>query len=263
MRPTCARALVRAPLASFLPRFSFSPTPHKHGFRSFVTTKKENDGDEQSNTQNVVHAPHSALMPLESPPQGFRWVTCESIRTTLARPEEWYFSEDNNNSPISPMATYFVTKESLKEKGKFETGLTCRAYRNLDESLGVSPAHYASNSFQLVEMSHRRKLQSHWGFKKGEKGDPDQTRFHEDWAKITGKMPKCYGELGAMEYVEDSWHPDPSVAIKTHVRMRYFLNKYTQTLFEMVFESPEKNWKDTWDAHGRIMMSHFYFDERM
>jgi hypothetical protein len=215
-------------------------------------------------------------------------LTC---RSRIACPAGWHFSEGDSNGPEKEALVYFVSRERLSAKRvQFHTGLTLRVYRDIHASLGTwslhhgcvsrelttaagqSPFSFARECMQMVDHSPRRTVLSRWG--RSEEVKVAQMPS-EDWRGFES-MGVEYREVGF-----DRTDPQP-----IRVRLTYFINRSTQALYEVVFESPEKvgvpdhitlplccspcwlcsllqEWEEAWRNYGEAMLSHLYINPQL
>lgn len=111
---------------------------------------------------------------------------------------------------------YFITKEDIDKKGEFQTGLTVNVFK-LKKDPAVERAKYMIDN--LAETKHAQK-----------------------WAKEFGP----FREFGCRAKDTDA---SGTIVMETLT----VANPKTNTLYLLIFESPEADWDATWKIGEQIM----------
>jgi hypothetical protein len=168
----------------------------------------------------------SGFAPVDGPPpapEGFTWKRVESVKASFLMPTGWHFKEEGKGDTRA----FFISQEDIDKAGQFETGLTVNV------------------------LSLQR--------------DPAQRRAMQAAADFAGT-----GQL------LDSWDTEAGVLRGFGCRIRrvergrpplilHFLaigNSRTNTLYLILFESPEANWGEAWKK-GEVMLRDFLLDDEV
>ena len=118
---------------------------------------------------------------------------------------------------------YFITKESIAKGGEFQTGLTVNVFRRRKDSAVDTAKLYI---------------------------DKVSAQYHaEKWAKTVGP----FEEFGCLSKVTDSTGTTVTQSLMV-------ANPKTNTLYLVIFESPESNWETAW-AIGKQIMDQLALDD--
>lgn len=138
-------------------------------------------------------------------------------------PAGWYFKQ------VVKEGTYscFITREKIDgSKGRFFTGLTVFVIKDIPKIKKMSPSQYAQKYIEQVEKSGKKMLKK--------------------WSTVMGPF-KGYGCLY-------------SDGVNT-VHNLLIANDKTGTVYIVLFESPEKEWKNAWKIGEPILKKLLIDDE--
>lgn len=164
---------------------------------------------------------------LPLPPSGYRWERFTEIQSAFLCPTNWHrFHKAGNNSH-----TFVLSRESVREKGSFETGLTVQAIKGIQKYKGMPPSVFAINMAQMtLEKKENTKLSTH---------------------DLSSGPFKAFGIR---------YRNAPEVAKPIVVHQVCIANDKRDTLFIVVLESPESSWEATWRL-GEVMLKQFVIDD--
>lgn len=167
----------------------------------------------------------AAPLTAENPPpapEGFVWKKLDSIRAAFLMPKGWFFKEENHDGTRA----FFISKESIEKGGEFSTGLTINVQKVQD---GSASDRAMKALAQLAQVGEVQKL----------------------WEAENGVL-KLYG---ARIHVT----VDPP-AFTEHLLT--IGNSQTNTLYLIIFESPDSQWDDAWEK-GEVMLKDFLLDDEI
>jgi hypothetical protein len=156
-------------------------------------------------------------------PGGFSWKKLDAIKAAFLIPNGWHFKAETHDT----MRAYFLSAESIDEKGEFQTGLTLNVFhlrqdKAQERALGVLATYAQTPGNELLE----------------------------SWETGTGLLK---GVGGRIRKVEEGYPPLMMVVVSIG-------NSKTNTLYVLIFESPETLWKQSWEK-GEKMLDHFTLDD--
>lgn len=170
---------------------------------------------------SAFHPATSAASNLPPEPKGFSWRSVKSLQAAFLVPEQWFVKEEAKGET----SALFITKESIKAQGSFQTGFSVNAIRRFAHTSGVSPSIYATQWIQKMTQSS----ESAWGV--GPAGDQVHLR----------------GAGGF--FIHRSQHGAGNLVM----RALALGNDRTGTLYLIMFESPEAEWERA-KAIGAVIM---------
>lgn len=152
---------------------------------------------------------------LPAPPDGFEWQWCDEVRVGLLKPDGWHYHTHNKGATLG----YFITKESIAEKGEFATGLTLNVIPDVGKKTGGQASDVAKS---IVGRAIRDRESVLTVIPPGNAG-PTQT---------FGCRVKRNGSI-----------------------MHYFLiaDNGADKLYLFYFESPEKEWDAAWKTGEQLL----------
>ena len=156
-------------------------------------------------------------------PEGFSWKRVESLKASFLMPDGWHFKQEEQHGARA----FFITLENIDKAGRFETGLSVNV-----QTLERDKAPERAAQFVLGMMQAHEVL--------------------DQWAKEVGVM-KIFG-CRVRETEKD--HPPLIIHVLT------VANERSNTLYLMMFESPEASWDAAW-AKGRVMLEKFLLDDEV
>jgi hypothetical protein len=168
---------------------------------------------------SVFLAPTLYAADLPTPPSGFVWQQIPELKSAVLKPDGWYFKQEEKNGILG----YFITKEDIAKAGHFDTGLTVNVFPKLGAGLAIERG---------KEVIDRVAAQHH-----------EQT-----WTQQEGQLQEFGCEI------KDT---DPNGTVVMHALA--VANTKTDTLYLLIFESPESEWNASWKI-GKEMMGALKFD---
>ncbi|HTO86631.1 MAG TPA: hypothetical protein VMR54_03770 [Thermoanaerobaculia bacterium] len=156
-------------------------------------------------------------------PEGFSWKRIESVKASFLMPKGWYFKEEEKQGTRA----FFITREDIDSTGQFETGLTVNVQKFKKDKATVKAAQLVVAMMQPNEVL-------------------------DEWTTEAGVL-KAFG-CRVRETEKD--HP-PLI-----VHLLAIGNEKTNTLYLILFESPEKSWDEAW-AKGQVMLEKFFLDDEI
>ena len=158
---------------------------------------------------------------LPAPPDNYSWKWCEDIKSAFLMPKGWHFKQ------MTKKGTYccFIIKEDIDKLGKFDTGLTVNVIKDIPSKSKMSPSQYAQEYVKQAEASKK---------------------VLNKWTTVMGPF-KAYGCLYASK--------------GTMIHNLLIANDKTGSMYFVIFEAPEKEWKDAWKIGEPIMKKLLIDDE--
>jgi len=155
-------------------------------------------------------------------PPGFSWQEIPEIHSTFLRPNGWFFRQETDKGTRA----FFITKEDISGGGSFHTGLTINVFPHLREGSALDQGKALVDK---IVAQHPRA--NHWN-------------------RQTGPF-EVFGCL-----VTDTDNSGTSTV------MTYVLaNPKTNTLYLLIFESPELAWSENSEI-GKQIMSTMSLDDK-
>jgi hypothetical protein len=159
---------------------------------------------------------------LPNPPAGYRWQQIPDIKAAFLEPDGWHFKVMRNKHTVG----VFITQEEIADSnGHFDTGLTVNVVRGLREPAGPHAKEYIGALAAKNGSQVQEKTMGPfqaWGCR-GKASDSGGTSVTQNLAIV---------------------------------------NPRTNTLYLLVFESPEKDWAAAW-AKGEQMLKKFQIDDEI
>ena len=154
-------------------------------------------------------------------PAGFAWKVVPMIALAFLVPDSWHLKEETNEL----VRIWSITKDEFNAEGTFQTGATILAFRLRDEDA----ARFARQRIDhLLKLGPTRKAEGPW--------------LRDD------------AKLIAYELFLEAHYPyqDASVRDK-YVYNKALVNKATNALYFVVFESPINTWAREWPIGEQMM----------
>jgi hypothetical protein len=158
-----------------------------------------------------------------APPAGFAWKTIDSVKASFLVPEGWHFREEKADGLRT---AFFITQEDIGESGRFDTGLTVNV-----QTLKKDPAQARAAQLIAAMIDDNQML------------DVGQTE--------SGVLRGFSCRLRKV----DPEHP-PLI-----LQVLAIGNSRTNTLYLLIFESPEKDWDAAWVKGQKVLESFLLDDE--
>ncbi|SFQ41489.1 hypothetical protein [Hymenobacter arizonensis] len=165
---------------------------------------------------------------LATPPTGFTWQALPEIKGAMLLPEGWYFKPEGQKDANA----YFLTLEEIVEGGEFQTGITINVNRKLKAKTGLAAPNYAKAFSARGGIGPNLELL--------EKQATVDGPFHKYMVRYRAALPDA----------------DPKIIYQLAIG-----NAKTDTLYTVVFESPEKDWTEAWKL-GEVMLKELVLDSR-
>ncbi len=162
---------------------------------------------------------------LPTAPQGFFWKRIDEIKAAFLMPDGWYFKRETQKNTLA----YFITQENIDKQGLLETGLTV----NLIRRLTAVSAHTYARQFISKFTSENQVIHT--------------------WELGTGVL-KGYGCQ-----IKIPASKDRPVIMMHNLAIA---NIRTNTLYLLMFESPENKWPTAWEK-GKVIMDVFALDDEI
>lgn len=169
-------------------------------------------------------ASHEALPPA---PSNFSWVKIEEMKVVFLRPDGWHFT--NNKAKL--LGSFAIYRKEPDTDGRFETGLTLYAIRNMGKTDRELPSR-----------------QIH--------------RFVEDMKAQEGVQVFSVArvERGPFQGLAIRYVYTSSTASPIMYHRLFLANDRTDTILFITFESPESKWEETWRI-GKTLVTTFILKE--
>jgi hypothetical protein len=157
--------------------------------------------------------------PPQPAPAGFAWRRLAEINGFVLMPQGWFVKREINRR-TSPVIAYFVSQEDIDTAGSFQTGLSLNVL--MPSQSEDAEAHAKAVVAGIVRRPDLRVLRAAWDTLVG--------RFHH-YGCVVG-MPSKDGPLV--------------------VEQRLIVNTITKTTYNVIFESPERDWKNASEKGAKL-----------
>lgn len=179
-------------------------------------------------------------------PKGFTKKELRAVNGEIVMPETWFF----NHQPGQLGAySYFLTRESLKKRGYFKTGLT------LLTAPGKSLAMLDSESVDKFFEAFTEQMQ---GVIETQGGEPE-THEDEAFSHVTGTIVGTFNKAIHLNTFGDPASYDLVNIPKVTTEFKMSVNKKTGASYVAYFESPTEVW-DTYMEIGQTMLDSLQYD---
>lgn len=156
-------------------------------------------------------------------PDGFSWKSIESVKASFLIPTGWHFRKEEHDGARA----FFITQEEIVGGGQYETGLSVNV-----QKLKKDPAPERAAQFIAALVAANEGLDS--------------------WKRQQGALEAC----GCRLRIREKGQP-PLVE-----QVLAIGNRRTNTLYILIFESPEKKWPAAWEK-GEVMLKEFLLDDEV
>jgi hypothetical protein len=160
---------------------------------------------------------------LPDPPAGFSWHRFEEARVIVLRPDGWYVHQLANPDSF----TGCISAECIQAVGAFETGLTVQVLRRVQEMMGGPPSAVAVAMYQGVASDQCNDI------------------LHADEMMQPGPHASAF---------RFRYRNAPAVAKPIIVHKFCIAFDRLSELYMFTFESPERQWEESWQT-GNVIMS--------
>lgn len=175
----------------------------------------------------VLRSQSTPDIDLPNPPEGLAWQLLPEVRGACLLPSGWYFRAEESDANTA----YFLTVENIAEAGSFQTGMTVNVVRNIDKRTGKRARTYALDFIQA-----RKKM-------------------GKETVLLSKEVRR--GIFAGALLRSSAPRPEGGNAI---IHTLVLGNTRTQTLYLLIFESPESSWEEAWKL-GQVMLERYVFDE--
>lgn len=162
---------------------------------------------------------------LPTAPQGFSWKHIDEIKAAFLIPDGWYFKREIQKNTLA----YFITQENIDKQGLLETGLTVNVMRRLT----AISAHTYARQF-IAKLTSENQVLHTWELGTGD------LQGYGCQIKIPGSKDR------------------PAIMMHSLA----IANIRTNTLYILMFESPENKWPSAWEK-GKVIMDMFALDDEI
>jgi hypothetical protein len=149
-------------------------------------------------------------------PEGYSWKKLDAIKAAFLMPNGWHFKEETHGTTLA----YFFSEENIDAKGEFETGLT------------LNVIHLQEDKAQERAVATLAALAQTPG-----------NELQDAWETETGVLKGIGGRIRTTE--------------KGHLPLMMVMlaigNARTNTLYLLLFESPESRWKQAWEKGEKML----------
>jgi hypothetical protein len=170
----------------------------------------------------LLAAASLAAEDLPPAPGGFRWQKIDSIKAAFLVPTGWHFLEEKKGE----VRGVFISREDIGIVGEFVTGLTINVEKL---KTGSAPDRAA---MVIAQLSALGKVQQAWQSEEG------ALKLYGARIHVTADPPPFTEQVLAIG------------------------NSRTNTLYTIIFESPDLLWDDAWKK-GEVMLRDFLLDDEI
>lgn len=175
----------------------------------------------------VSHAQPDSTTTLPPAPEGFAWQVLPEVKGACLLPAGWHFRSEVKNGTHA----YFLSVENIAEVGSFQTGMTINVVANVDKRTGKTAHQYALDFIQV------------------------RKEMGKETIVFSNEVRRGIFAGGLFR----SSAPRPEGG-NTIIHNIVLANTSTQTLYMIIFESPESSWDKAWKL-GETMLQTYVFNE--
>lgn len=161
---------------------------------------------------------------LMEPPSGYTWARCPEIKGAFLQPTGWFFK----SSKVGESKSFFITKEEIKDKQQFTTGLSIFVMPNIPKKHEISPYKYSLKIREAAKESHT---------------------LTKEWEHEMGPF-KAVGFI----YTKKDKKGDFTV------HNLVISNDKTGTMYLITFEAPTAEWEQAWKT-AEPMLKYLFIDD--
>ncbi|MGA2438627.1 MAG: hypothetical protein ABSF57_08960 [Acidobacteriaceae bacterium] len=154
-------------------------------------------------------------------PPGFSWQEIPAIHAIFLKPDGWFFHQEMDNGTLA----YFISKEDISKGGEFQTGLTINVFPKLKQGSAID----RGRAF-VDNLVAKHPGSNHWDRRVGP--------FQQYGCNVT----------------------DTDQSGTTVMSTYVLANPKTNTLYLLIFESPQSTW-DTYAPIEKQIMSTMSLDD--
>jgi hypothetical protein len=162
--------------------------------------------------------------PPMTPPKGYTWANCPSIKAAFLKPDGWYFKSTKQGDTQG----FFISKEKIEAGGGYTTGLAVNVIPDIPKKKSVAPSAYAR---QFRESARKN------------------VTFTKEWDKDMGPF-KSVGFVYTKK--------DKAGSFTVHNLL--IANDKTGTMYLVTFEAPAEEWAEAWKI-GEPMLNFLFIDD--
>ncbi|MFA6172602.1 MAG: hypothetical protein WC334_02020 [Kiritimatiellales bacterium] len=155
-------------------------------------------------------------------PDGYSWQPLAEIDAAFLKPDGWFFKHQQNGYNHF----YAISKESIEEKGSFDTGITVQLVNHVAKNSGYPPSTAAVNLAQAISEKESNKV-----------------------------LLTANSSAGPFKSYVLRFRSAPVVAPPVVIHQMYVSNDRDDMLFIITVESPESSWNETWTIVEPILSS--------
>lgn len=160
--------------------------------------------------------------PQAPPPENFTWMYFPTVETWLLHPAGW----SSHHGSKGNCQAVCISKENVKTKGSFETGITLQRFENTQQYNGVPPDVVA---VKLIEAIQNNTVNT-----------------------IIRADDEFTAEKRGVKTILIRYRNAPA-AVKPIIVHKYFMAD-ALNLYAFTFESPEATWDEDWENFGEPIM---------
>jgi len=165
---------------------------------------------------------------LADAPAGFHWQALPEVKAAMLLPDGWYYKAEHPKGTEA----YFLSQEEIGEGGEFQTGLSLNVVTKVKAKTNRRAADYAQ------------------AFNARAGGGPGQ--------QVLARHDTASGVFRTSLVRYRATPPDAESKI---IGQWAIANTKTDTLYLLIFESPEKEWPEAWKL-GAVMLRELVLDGR-
>ena len=165
---------------------------------------------------------------LADAPAGFHWQPLPEVKAAMLLPDGWYYKAEHPKGTDA----YFLSQEEIGEASEFQTGMSLNIVAKVKAKTNRNAADYAQAfNAQLGRGPGQQVLARH---------DTASGVFRISLVRYRAAPPDADSKI---------------------ISQWAIANTKTDTLYLLVFESPEKEWAEAW-ALGEVMVRELVLDSK-
>lgn len=184
-------------------------------------------------------------------PLGYTLKESPLINARIPMPDGWFYHEETKGATKA----VFLTQESLRFKGIFETGISINVIPNVKRISNVSASKFVRDFLATLQYSMPLSMVKPLGETTRSKEDPFDIykrhfviRADTPGIKVMAAIPSAVGGQVVKEFKA------------THSYYKGVGNTETDTAYLIMFESPSKKWLDDGEIIANTMMDGIILD---
>lgn len=169
---------------------------------------------------SAIAEDNAALYPDTPPPEGFQWNTFSEVSVSILGPIDWHVHQVSGKNTF----TGCVSKESIKERGSYVTGLTMQVLQDVLKAAKMPPSVLAVSIAEGIQSKPANKV-------------------------LMATPQQQNGEISTFVL---RYRNEAGVAKPIIVHNFFVAKDKSDCLYIFTFESPADKWDESWKIGNQI-----------